>query len=180
MNEPLFSAAYHSLCENLLAIRRSGDWKSEASDFDSYVKARYSLSKTRAKLFCNFAIFTKLCREAGMDLPETPDNVEPVLKLAQKRWLEVWELILAYAPDMRALNAQHCKSVMDHFGVLTNKRIPPHVLKGMRVRRASKVLAELGDGEQLVSEIGAKGLGKHWDESVRVVIDADQARMDAQ
>ena len=176
MNEDLLTAGWEQVCDQLAAIRKTGEWERTHSSFDAYAKSRWSLSKTRAKLFCDFSKFCSMCRQARLPLPDAPDNVAPILRLTQKRWLEVWQMAVNYQDG--AINAQYCESVMSQFGVIKDKKLPPHVINGMRVRKAAKTMAEIGDGEALVDQVGTRGLGKSWDECVKVVIDADQARMD--
>lgn len=178
MNEQLLADSYRSYCETLLAIRQSGDWKDWFDDWGVYVESRWGLSKSRAKLLCDFAKLRNLALLQGFaTLPDTPEQCKPLLALPQKQWLETWELVCDYCkPPITAANVAGC---LEHFGIFANKRIPPDVLKGMRVRRAAKTLAEVGNGEQLVGEIGPRGLGKNWNKAVEVVIDADQARLNA-
>lgn len=183
MNADLLTQSYRDYCETLLAIRRSGEWKEHATTFDDYAKLRWSLSKTRAKLLCDFAKLIGLCRKEGLPLPDTPENVKPLLSLAQKHWLDVWRLVLdctgaSMNGGPKIINAASVQAVMDRFGIVAHKKLPEHVLKGQRVRRAAKTMAEIGDGEALVGQVGKRGLGKYWDDGVRVVIEADQARMD--
>lgn len=177
MNDDLLTEGYHQYCDTLLAIRRSGEWKDHAPSFDDYAQKRWSLSKTRAKLLCNFAKFVAMCREHRIELPETPENVKPILGLAQKYWLDVWRLVLD-SNGSAMVNAANVQAVMDRFGILAQRKLPQHVLNGQRVRRAAKTMAEFGDGEQLVEQVGKRALGKHWQDGVRVTIEADQARMD--
>lgn len=176
MNEQLMTESYATYCQNLLALRKSGDWKAWHSTWDDYVSSRWGISKTRAKLLCGFAKFRELAEEALFGtLPETPEQVRAVLALPQKQWLETWELVLSVVTlPIRPANVE---SAMQHFHIYANKRVPPDVLKAMRVRRAAKTLAGMESGEQLVSEIGARALGKNWNKAVEVVIDADQARL---
>lgn len=177
MNEQLLASHYERMCETLWAIKKSGDWKATCSSFDIYVSRRWSLSKTRAKLLCNFAEFVADCRKEYLRIPDAPENVKPILALAKKHWLDAWRLCVHYADG--PINADHCEATLDHFGMYARKKLPPHVLNGQRVRRAAKTMAEFEDGEKLVTQIGADGLGRKWDDAVRVVIDADQARMNA-
>jgi hypothetical protein len=159
-----------------LALRKSGDWKDWHDSWDDYVASRWGLSKTRAKLLCNFAKFRRMCEAELMGtLPETPEQVKAVLALPQKQWLETWELVLSYCSlPIRPANVE---AALMHFHVYPHRRLSPEALKAIRVRRAAKTLADMQNGEQLVAEIGAKALGKNWAKAVEVVIDADQARL---
>lgn len=178
MNEDLMVTEYVNYCRSLLALRKSGDWKAWHETWEDYVASRWGLSKTRAKLLCAFARFRELAEsELFITLPETPEQVRHVLALPQKQWLETWELVLSFCSlPIRPANVE---AAMQHFHIYANKRVPPDVLKAQRVRRAAKTLADVGDGEQLVNEIGARALGKNWNKAVEVVIDADQARLNA-
>jgi hypothetical protein len=176
MNEGLMVSGYVGYCENLLALRKSGDWRAWFETWDEYVQKRWGLSKSRAKLVCDFAKFRREC-EAEMlsDLPETPEQVKALLSLPQKQWLETWELVLNYCkPPITPANIE---GAMQHFHIYARKSLSPEAVKAIRVRRAAKVMAEMHDGEQLVNEIGGRALGKNWTKAVEVVIDADQARM---
>lgn len=177
MNEDLMVTEYVRYCESLLALRKSGDWKSWHETWEEYVSSRWGLSKTRAKLLCGFAKFREMCEaELFGTLPETPEQVKAILALPQKQWLETWELVLAYVSF--PIRPSNVEAAMQHFHIYANKRVPPDVLKAQRVRRAAKTLAGMESGEKLVEEIGARGLGKNWGKAVEVVIEADQARMD--
>lgn len=178
MNEELMVSEYVRYCDSLLALRKSGDWKDWHDTWEEYAQSRWGLSKTRSKMLCDFAKFRALCVEHGSAfLPNTPEQVKAVLALPQKQWLETWELVLAYVSfPIRPANVE---AAMQHFHIYANKRIPPDVLKAQRVRRAAKTLAGMESGEKLVEEIGARGLGKNWGKAVEVVIDADQARLNA-
>lgn len=176
MNDQILVSCYVDYCETLLAIRKSGDWKEWHETWDAYVADRWGLSKSRAKLLCNFARFRQLCeKESTGALPETPESVKTILALPQKAWLETWELVTNYCKP--PITAQNIAACLEHFKIFAHKRVPPEVLKAIQVRRAAKTLANMGDGEQLVQQIGANGLGAKWNEAVRVVIDADQERM---
>ena len=176
MNEALFIQANHDLADNLLAIRKAGDWRHYKYDWPAYIQWRFNLSKTRAKLLCDFAQFVKMCRDNGVPLPETPENVQPILLLPRGQWIDAWSRCCEFAEGH--MTAQFCRATLDHFGYGGRKTVPPHVLKARRTRKAMETLAELGDGEKLVDEIGTKALGKNWDKGVRTVIDADQRRME--
>lgn len=178
MNEQLLEGAYVTYCQTLLAVRKSGDWKAWYDDWSEYVKKRWGLSKSRAKVLCDFAQFRAMCEsELFGTLPETPEQVKALLALPKKRWLETWELILSVCKS--PILQQNVESAMEHFGIYANKKLAPEALKAIRVRRAAKTIAEMGDGAQLVGEIGGRALGKNWDKAVEVVIEADQARMNA-
>lgn len=110
-----------------------------------------------------------------MPLPDSPENIAPLLGLPQKRWMDVWQMYRQFATG--PTTASSCQAFLDHFGQGRRKKIPLHILHGKQVRKAAETLASLGDGEALVEEIGPRGLGSKWDEAVRTVIDADQARM---
>lgn len=166
--------AWQQLCETLLAIRKSREWAPEFISFEAYVVGRWALSKTRAKLFCDFAKFCAMARAEYLPLPISPDTVTPVLRLQQSRWMEVWAICSSY--DAKTKN--EIQSLLAHLGIGNSKRIPQYILNGRRVRKAAETLAEFNDGEKLVDEIGPDALGKNWDEAVRVTIDADQAKMD--
>ena len=174
MNEPLFAAAYQQLADALLAIHRSREWSLEYDSFDAYVAGRWNLPKTRARLLVNFAKFCGLCREEGIPIPETPETVAPIFRLAQKRWLQVWQMVRQYAEA--PYTSDDCQGIMNHFGIYPNDRPPEHVVKGRKIRRAAKTIAEMKDGTELVREIGGDALGDDWDDAVRVAVDADCER----
>ncbi len=177
MNEELMTSSYVTYCQNLLALRKSGDWRSWHETWDDYVKIRWGLSKSRAKLVCDFAKFLGMCEaELFGTLPETPEQVKALLALPQKQWLETWELVLSVCK--LPVTPQNVESAMQHFHIFAHKRMSPDALKAIRVRRAAKTMAEMNDGTKLVAEIGGKALGKNWNKAVEVVIDADQARLD--
>lgn len=173
MNEQLLANYHQQLAETLLAIKKSGDWKPYAT-WEYYVQKRWSLSKSRAELLCKFAKFCGLCRAQNYRMPDSPENVKPILALAQKRWIDAWALCVQYADG--PINAGHCEATLAQFGFITRKKLPPHVLNGQRVRKAAKLLAGVEDGERLVEEGGARVLGKEWDTGIRHAIDIDQAK----
>jgi hypothetical protein len=178
MNEQMLVAGYVTYCETLLAIRHSGDWKDWCSTWNEYVVQRWSISKSRAKTLCDFAKFRRMALdEMFHTLPETPENVKPILALPQKQWLDVWQLVIDCA-DSKPINAQHCESTMLRFHIYANKNLSPEAAKAIKVRRAAKTMAEMNNGTELVNEIGGRALGKNWTKAVEVVIDADQARLD--
>lgn len=179
MNEELMVSSYVTYCQNLLALRKSGDWKDWHETWDGYVKERWGLSKTRAKLVCGFAKFRAMCEaELFGTLPETPEQVKELLALPQKQWIEVWELVLSVCTF--PIRPQNVESAMQHFGIYAHKTLSPEALKAIRVRRAAKTMAEMGSGAAVVSEIGGKALGKNWNKAVEFVIDADQERQNEQ
>lgn len=179
MNEQLLASYYVSMAETLLAIRKSRDWDASCADFYDYAAKRWSLSKSRAKLLCDFAVFREMCHvELYSTLPETPEAVKSLLALPKKQWLEVWELVVNYCKP--PITSAAVDATMQHFRIFANKKLSPEALKAIRVRRAAKVMAEMKDGEQLVSEIGGRALGKNWGKAVEVVISADQARLNEQ
>ena len=176
MNEELMTSSYVTYCLNLLALRKSADWKAWHESWEEYVKVRWGLSKSRAKLLCDFGKFRGMCEEEGYGvLPQTPEQVKELLALPQKQWLETWELVLSYCKP--PITPQNVGSVMQHCGVYAHKKLKPEVVKAIRVRRAAKTMAEMNNGTELVGEIGGKALGKNWNKAVEVVIDADQARL---
>lgn len=175
MTESLIGAAWLQLCGHLLSVRRTGSWKAHASSFDLYVQQRWSLSKTRAKLMCDFAKFCSLARENLLRIPDSPDNIKPVLELPHRRWMDAWRVCVNYAEG--PINAAHCQATLSQFGFIVRKRLPEHVLNGQRLRKAAKSLANLGDGEKVAEQLGPRGFGKDWDKAVEVVIDADQTKM---
>jgi hypothetical protein len=179
MNEDLMVSAYVGYCENLLALRKSGDWKAWHETWDEYVRVRWGMSKSRAKLVCDFAKFRAMCESEMMStLPDTPEQVKAMLALPQKQWLETWELVLNYCKP--PILPQNVESAMQHFHIYAHKSLSPEAKKAIRVRRAAKTMAEMNNGTELVSEIGGKALGKNWNKAVEVVIDADQARLNEQ
>lgn len=176
MNEELMIGEYVRYCESLLALRKSRDWSEWYETWDDYVSKRWGMSKSRAKLLCDFAKFRAMCVEQQYTtLPDTPEQVKALLALPQKQWLETWELVLSVAPP--PVLPQNVESAMEHFGIFAHKKLSPEALKAIRVRRAAKTMAEMSDGASLVAEIGGKALGKNWSKAVEVVIDADQARL---
>jgi hypothetical protein len=176
MNERALADSYAIVCDTLRAIRKSGEWKDWCESWEEYVAKRWSITKSRAKLLCDFAKFREMAlREMFGTLPETPEQVKPILALPHRLWLEVWQLCIDYADGV--ITAKHCEGVMMHFGINARRRLSPEALKAIRVRRAAKTMADMRNGEQLVSEIGAQSLGSNWERAVEVVIDADQARM---
>lgn len=164
--------SYVSYCEGMVELRRRGEWKQHAATFAEYAAARFSLSKTRVELICKFVALRRDAQAAGLALPETPEQVAPLLALPRKRWLEAWELVLDVSGG--EVTARTIQGVFERFGICVRRRVPPHILRGIRVRRAAKALAAEADGEALALELGRRGLGRHWDDAVRVVIDADQ------
>lgn len=175
MNEQLLAAAWQQVCDNLLVLRKSKVWRSTHSCFNDYVIEVWCLSKTRAKLYCDFSTFSAMCRAEYLKVPTSPDVVKPILELPMKRWIETWIICIDKAgcnPDNKSIRA-----TMDFFGIGVRRRVPKSVLKTRKVRAAAKTLAEMGDGEKLVEEIGPAGLGHDWDMGLRVAIDADQAKM---
>lgn len=182
MNEQLLTAAWCQVCDNILSLRKSDAWRGSHASFNDYADEVWNLSKTRAKLFCDFSMFSAMCREDHLRQPAAPDVVSAILSLLPKKeWLFTWQLCIERAlddGDMSKLTAKHIRGVMDFYGIGIRRRIPENVLKGRKVRAAAKTLAEIGDGEQLVEDIGVTGLGHDWDMGVRVAIDADQAKMD--
>jgi hypothetical protein len=175
MNEQLLEASYVAYCENLLALRKSGDWKAWHETWEEYAKSRWGLSKARWKLLCAFVKLRAMCEaELLATLPESPEQVKGLLALPQKQWLDTWELVLNYC--VPPVLPQNVVSAMEHFHIYAHKTLPPEVLKAIRVRRAAKTMAEMNDGTKLVGEIGGKALGKNWNKAVEVVIDADNER----
>lgn len=181
MDEQLLRDAIHDYCATLLAIARS--FKKRTEFFDHATKS-YSLSKTRAGLYLNFAEFHTMCRDANMLNPSHPDSVAPILALPKKQWLEVWKMVLdcgqlpttgRYCGQLP--NAYGVKAVLDRFNI-SPKRIPKHILERKKVQRAAQTLAEVKDGEALADRVGFHGFGRHWGDAVNVVIEADQRRMD--
>lgn len=179
MNEELMVLSYLTYCQNLLALRKSGDWKAWHDTWDDYVKVRWGLSKSRAKLLCAFVKFREMCQDEGYGvLPETPEQAKELMALPQKQWLETWELVLNYCKP--PITPQNIEGVMQHAGLYAHKKLAPEAKKAIRVRRAAKTMSEMQNGTELVHEIGGKALGKNWNKAVEVVIDADNARRDAQ
>ena len=176
MDEELLSSLWLQLCDQVRVIRDSRQWIGEGGTWDNYCKTRWSLSKSRANLYYRFSKFAQMCREADMPPPTSPDNVAPILQLTQKRWINCYRYCLNFVRPQR-LTAQGCKNAMEHAGVVARKKPPQHVITGGRVRKAAKLLADIGDGEALVEQIGPKGLGKDWPDATRVVIDAEGARL---
>lgn len=172
-------SAYVGFCESLLGLRKSGDWKDWHETWEDYVRVRWGLSKSRAKLVCDFAKFRQMCEAEMMStLPDTPEQVKDLLALPQKQWLDTWELVLN--DNKPPIRPQNVESTMQRFHIYAHKSLSPEAKKAIRVRRAAKTMAEMNDGEKLVAEIGGKALGKNWQKAVEVVIDADQARMNEQ
>lgn len=179
MNEQLLGSAYVSYCESLLALKRSGDWKAWFESWDEYVKARWGLSKSRAKLLCAFIkLRTLLEAELFGTLPETPEQVKSILALPQKQWLETWELVIN--DNKLPISPQNVDSTLERFHIYPHKKLSPEAVKAIRVRRAAKTLASMNNGTELVAEIGGRALGKNWNKAVEVIIEADQARLDEQ
>jgi hypothetical protein len=179
MNEQLLEGAYSDYCKTLCAIRKSGDWKAWHDDWSEYCKKRWGLSKSRAKALVSFSKFRDMCEaELFGTLPETPEQVKPILALPRKKWLETWEMVLGVCK--LPITPHNVESALEHFGIYANKKLSPNALKAIRVRRAAKTMAEMVDGEKLVNEIGGRALGKNWNKAVEVVIEADQARLNAQ
>ena len=176
MSESLLAAAWVQVADNMLAIRRAGDWRRDAASFDVYVAKRWSISKTRAKMLCNFATFCSMARGEFLRIPDSPDNIKPILDVAKKRWMDSWRICLDHAGD-QLINAEHCKATMEYYGMGVRHKVPPKVLKGQRIRRATKTIAGMEDGTELVNDVGVGGLGHDWDVAMEVMIDADQAKM---
>lgn len=175
MNEQLLEGACATYCQALLAIRKSGDWKAWHDDWFEYCKQRWGLSKTRAKALCDFAKFRDMCdAELIGTMPESPEQVKPLLTLPQKRWIETWTLVLSVCKF--PITPHNVESAMEHFGIFANKKLSPEARKAIRVRRAAKTMAEMSNGTELVHEIGGRALGKNWTKAVEVVIDADNER----
>lgn len=174
MSESLVKAGWESVCTNLWAIRRSRSWQQLASSWDVYAKRYWSLSKSRAGLMVKFAKLCALCREEYQPVPDSPDNVAPILALPEKKWTAAWQVCRDMARN-EPINAEHCESTLQHFGMNARKRVPEKVLKARRFQKATKDIASVQDGEALVEDIGVRGLGKYHDDAVRVLIDSDQA-----
>lgn len=171
-------SSYVTYCLNLLALRKSDDWKAWHETWDDYVKVRWGLSKSRAKLLCGFARLRGMCEAEGYGvLPESPEQVKELLALPQKLWLETWELVLNYCKP--PIMPHNIEGVMQHANLYAHKKLSPEAMKAIRVRRAAKTMSEMNNGTALVHEIGGKALGKNWNKAVEVVIDADNARRDA-
>lgn len=173
MSEQFLSASIREYCEHLLALRKSRDWSADWETFDDYVKARWSLSKTRAKRYCHFALFCRMAEAAKLPIPDSPDNIAPILSLAQKRWMHAWEIVYSEGP----VNELRCKAVLAHYGFVLHKRIPENVKLRNDVKKATKTLAEIRDGEALVDKLGPN-LGHDWDMAGHVWIEADQKRQE--
>jgi len=182
VNEQLLTAAWCQVCDNMLSLRKSSRWRTSHASFNDYASDVWNLSKTRAKLFCDFSTFSTMCRQDNLQQPAAPDVVSNILSLLpQKEWLFTWQLCIDKSLNdgcRSRLNAKHIRGVMDFYGMGVRRRIPDSVLKARKVRKAAKTMAEIGDGEALVNEIGVQALGHDWDMGVRVTIDADQAKMD--
>lgn len=175
MSDQLLAAAWEQVCTNLWAIRQSRAWMLESASWEAYCRKRWSLTKTQAKLYVNFAKFCTMCREAYLPVPESPDNVKPILALTHKRWLSTWKICLDYSDG--PVNASHCDATMQQFSIISRKRIPAKVLESKRVQKAAEIMASFGDGERLVDQVGVNGLGTKWKDGVRVTIEADEAAM---
>jgi hypothetical protein len=178
VNEQILASSYVSYCESLLALKRSGDWKAWFESWDEYVKARWGLSKSRAKQICAFIKMRQLFHEETFGfgwLPETPEQVKSILALPQKQWLETWELVLN--DNALPISPQNVDSTLERFHIYPHKKLSPEALKAIRVRRAAKTMAEMNNGAELVAEIGGRALGTNWQRAVAVVIEADEARM---
>src|SRR5687767_11380497 len=123
MNEGLMVSEYVRYCGALLALRKSGDWKAWHETWDEYVKSRWGLSKSRAKLLCAFARFYDMCEaELFGTLPESPEQVKAILALPQKKWLEAWEFVLN--DNTLPILPQNVESTLARFGIFANKKIP--------------------------------------------------------
>lgn len=182
MNEQLLGAAWQQVCDNLLALRKSRVWRSSHASFNDYAAERWKLSKTRAKLYCDFSTFCAMCRDEFKPVPDCPDNVQPILGLAQKDWIYAYQLCLDKSKDENGfrfteMTHKHILDTLSFYGIGIRRRVPEIVLKARKVRAAAKTMAEMGDGEKLVEDIGAAALGHDWDMAVAVTIDADQAKM---
>lgn len=174
MTDQLMTGAWQQLADNLLSIRRSGGWRRPGvRSFEDYAARRWSLSKSRAALLCDFATFCGMCRRHMLPLPDSPDNIKPILELRKRDWADVWAMCVQH----HAVNAKDYQALLAHLGIISRRKIPPSVLKTKKVRKAVETMAGLQDGEALVDEIGPDGLGPKWDDAVKVVIDADQERM---
>jgi hypothetical protein len=175
-SEAMLESAYATYCQTLCSLRKSGEWKAWHEDWSEYCKQRWGLSKSRAKALAHFAKFRDMCEaELFGTLPETPEQVKPIMALPQKKWLETWEMVLGVCKF--PITPQNVESALQHFGIYANKRLSPEARKAIRLRRAAKTMAEAGEGSAVVSQIGGRALGKRWDAAVKFVIDADQERM---
>lgn len=176
MNESLLAEAIRDYCTELLALKKSGDWQLEHPSFEDYCQRRWSLSKTRVKLLLAFAAFCAMCRDAALPLPTSPENVAPVLRLQKARWLDGWRLVVNYA-GVGPINAAHCESTLQHFGLYARKRPPEHVVEAGKVRRSFRSLASVKDPEGLVEKIGPRGLGRDVDAGFHNAVEIFEAKM---
>lgn len=177
MTELLLTGSLIAYCENLIAIRRDGNWKRQHKTFESYALDRWGLSKARSSLLCNFVRLRGLLKDELFGLlPETPEQVRTLVKLPRIKWAEAWQFVLD-DNGKPPITPQNVESTLSRFGLGRHKILSPEAKKAIRVRRAAKVIAECEDGAKLVGEIGARALGKSWEKAVEVVIDADTARM---
>lgn len=169
MNEDLFGSANYTLCQNLLALKKDDEWQRDHGDFYAYTKKRWGLSKTRTKLLLAFVHFVTMAREARMRLPESPENVAPVLNLPQKLWLVAWEYCVTCAEGPITLS--HVQATLARFGLISRKKLPPEVMDNMRAKRAAKNLAEIENVENV------KSVSNDWEAGVHNMIEIDQQRM---
>lgn len=178
MNEQILESNYVAYCESLYGLRRGGEWKAWHETWDGYVRERWGLSKSRAKLICAFIKMRSMLHDQTFGfgtLPQTPEQVKSILALPQKQWLETWDLVLN--DNKPPISPGNVDSTLQRFHIFPHKKLSPEALKAIRVRRAAKVMAEMSNGTELVDEIGGRALGKNWVKAVEVVIDADQARL---
>src|SRR5690606_23429296 len=116
----LMVSEYVRYCDSLLALRKSGDWKDWYETWEAYCKERWGLSKTRAKLMCDFAKFRQMCEAEMMStLPDTPEQVKDLLALPQKQWLDTWELVLN--DNKPPIRPQNVESTMQRFHIYAHK-----------------------------------------------------------
>lgn len=165
MSEENISGAWRHLCDNVYVERQEHG--------EAYVMSRWSLSKSRLDEFCKFSKLCRKCYEAGIPEPRSPDTVKPILRLAQKRWLDTWNMCYQRGAD----TAQSIEALFDHVGIIKRRKPPQRVIEKNRVQRAMNALAKIEDPEGFVKRNGEAALGKDFGTGFYNAVEIEQGRM---
>lgn len=171
MSEQFLTQSIHRVCENLVAVKRHGWWKNQGHyvDFEHWASEHYRYSKTRTRLYLRFGKFCTMCRDERLPLPASPELVQEIMSTKQGGWMHIWRMCV----DMEATTADAIDAALEHQGVVTNKRLPQHVLDNMAAKRAGKNLASIQNPDAVTHP------GKEW-ESDEAILKAVTLRENAQ